>query len=108
VVVEVVRRRVGGSRAGSVGMFAFSMVCVGQVFSLLGTAMKGFALAVWAWEVTGQATALAVVGFFGFAPVVLVSPVAGALVDRWNRKLTMMLSDFGLNRDIKRKKLESE
>ena len=70
------------------------MVCVGQVFSLLGTAMTGFALAVWAWQITGQATALALVGFFGFAPIVLVGPVAGALVDRWNRKLTMMLSDL--------------
>jgi MFS family permease len=76
------------------GMFIFTMVCVGQVFSLLGTAMTGFALAVWAWQITGQATALALVGFFGFAPIVLVGPVAGALVDRWNRKLTMMLSDL--------------
>ena len=76
------------------GMFAFTMVCTGQFFSLLGTAMTGFALAIWAWEITGQATALALVGFFSFAPLVLVSPLAGALVDRWNRKLTMMLSDF--------------
>jgi hypothetical protein len=58
------------------GMFIFTMVCVGQVFSLLGTAMTGFALAVWAWQITGQATALALVGFFGFAPIVLVGPVA--------------------------------
>jgi len=76
------------------GMFAFTMLCVGQVFSLLSTAMTGFALAVWAWQMTGQATALALVGFFAFAPLVLVSPMAGALVDRWNRKLTMMLSDL--------------
>jgi len=75
-------------------MFTFTMICVGQFFSLLGTAMTGFALAVWAWEITGQATALALVGFFSFAPIVLVSPVAGALVDRWNRKLTMMFSDL--------------
>jgi len=75
-------------------MFTFTMVCTGQFFSLLGTAMTGFALAIWAWEITGQATALALVGFFSFAPLVLVSPVAGALVDRWNRKLTMMLSDL--------------
>lgn len=76
------------------GMLTFTIVCIGQVFSLLGTAMTGFALAVWAWQITGQATALALVGFFGFAPIVLVGPVAGALVDRWNRKLTMMLSDL--------------
>jgi len=76
------------------GMLAFTIVCVGQVFSLLGTTMSGFALAIWAWEVTGQATALALVGFFAFAPTVLVSPFAGALVDRWNRKLVMILSDL--------------
>ena len=81
-------------KTGSTKMLAFTIVCVGQFFSLLGTAMTGFALAIWAWEVTGQATALALVGFFSFAPIVLVGPVAGALVDRWNRKLTMMLSDL--------------
>lgn len=81
-------------QTNTLGMFTFTMVCTGQFFSLLGTAMTGFALAIWAWEITGQATALALVGFFSFAPLVLVSPVAGALVDRWNRKLTMMLSDL--------------
>jgi len=76
------------------GMLAFTIVCIGQVFSLLGTTMSGFALAIWAWEVTGQATALALVGFFAFAPTVLVSPFAGALVDRWNRKFVMILADL--------------
>lgn len=76
------------------GMLAFTIIWVGQVFSLLGTAMSSFALMVWAWLITGEATALALVGFFSFAPTILVSPFAGALVDRWNRKLTMMLSDL--------------
>jgi MFS family permease len=93
-MTNAVKDSVVASKTGSTGMFAFTLVCVGQVFSLLGTAMTGFALTIWAWEVTGQATALALVGFFGFAPVVLVSPLAGALVDRWNRKLTMMFSDI--------------
>jgi len=76
------------------GMRAFTVVWVGQLVSLLGTAMTGFALAYWAYLTTGMATALALVGFFAFAPTILVSPVAGALVDRWNRKLMMMLSDL--------------
>jgi len=76
------------------GMVAFTIIWIGQVISLLGTAMTGFALTIWAWQITGQATALALVGFFTFAPTLLVTPFAGALVDRWNRKLVMMLSDL--------------
>ncbi len=76
------------------GMLGFSIVWFGQVISLLGSGMTAFALTIWAWEITGQATALALVGFFSFGPTVLLSPVAGALVDRWNRKLVMMLSDL--------------
>ncbi len=76
------------------GMQAFTVVWIGQLVSLLGTAMAGFALAYWAYITTGAATALALVGFFAFAPTMLVSPFAGALVDRWNRKLMMMLSDL--------------
>src|SRR5262249_39636990 len=34
------------------------------------------------------------VGFFNFAPTVFLSPIAGALVDRWNRKLVMMMVDI--------------
>jgi DHA3 family macrolide efflux protein-like MFS transporter len=75
-------------------MIAFTIVWIGQLVSLLGTAMTTFALAYWAYITTGAATALALVGFFAFAPTILVSPFAGALVDRWNRKLMMMLSDL--------------
>lgn len=75
-------------------MSAFTIIWIGQVISLLGTAITGFALTIWAWQITGQATALALVGFFTFAPALLVTPFAGALVDRWNRKFVMMLSDL--------------
>lgn len=78
-----------------VGMLPFTMVCAGQAVSLLGTAITRFAITIWAWQITGQATALALVGFFSFVPSLLLSPIAGALVDRWNRKLVMMLSDVG-------------
>lgn len=81
-------------RTRPTGMFAFTIVWIGQVISLTGSQMTGFALTVWAWLITGEATALALVGFFAFAPTVFVSPFAGALVDRWNRKFVMMLSDL--------------
>jgi len=76
-------------------MRTFIFIWLGQVLSLTGTAMTTFALTIWAWQVTGEATALALVGFFSFAPAVLFSPVAGALVDRWDRKLVIVLADLG-------------
>jgi MFS family permease len=35
------------------------------------------------------------VGFFAFTPLIIFSPIAGVLVDRWNRKWVMALSDLG-------------
>jgi len=77
------------------GLKGFIFIWVGQVFSMIGSQMTHFAMGIWAWEKTGQATPLALVGFFSFAPLILVSPIAGVLVDRWNRKLVMAISDIG-------------
>jgi DHA3 family macrolide efflux protein-like MFS transporter len=76
------------------GMFGFSVVWIGQIVSLLGTNMTGFAQTIWAYEITGSATALALVGFFFVTPLLIFSPIAGAIVDRYNRKLMMMVSDL--------------
>lgn len=76
------------------GMRGFMLMWIGQFVSLIGTGMTRFALTLWAWELTGSATALALVGFFSFAPSVVMSPIAGALVDRWDRKFAMMISDL--------------
>ncbi|MGB9834703.1 MAG: MFS transporter [bacterium] len=76
------------------GMRSFFIVWAGQVFSLLGSAMSRFALTIWAYQITGQATSLTTMAFCAFGPEVFMSPFAGALVDRWNRKLTMALSDI--------------
>jgi DHA3 family macrolide efflux protein-like MFS transporter len=75
-------------------MVAFTVIWLGQIISLLGTAMSQFGLTLWAYEVTGKATPLALVGFFFIAPQVALSPFIGVLVDHGNRKLMMMLSDM--------------
>lgn len=82
-------------RRGPSGMTAFTIIWVGQFLSLLGTGISRFAITLWAWELTGQATALALAAFFAFAPSIIMTPIAGALVDRWyrQRKLVMMISD---------------
>ncbi len=76
------------------GMFGFSIVWVGQIISLLGTSMTNFAMTIWAYEQTNAATALAMIGFFYVAPMLIASPFAGAIVDRSNRKMMMMVSDL--------------
>jgi MFS family permease len=75
-------------------MRGFVVVWIGQVVSLLGTAMSGFGLTIWVYELTGSATALSLMGFFFVTPMLIISPLAGALVDRSNRKLMMMISDL--------------
>lgn len=55
--------------------------------------MTEFALILWAWNLTGSATALALVGFFSQLPRIPITLVAGLIVDRYNRKHLMMLGD---------------
>ncbi len=75
-------------------MRTFVRIWLGQVISAFGSALGGFALGVWIFERTGSATAFALMGFFAYLPSLLISPVAGALVDRWDRRRTMIVSDF--------------
>ena len=76
------------------GMLGFTVVWVGQIISLLGTSMTGFAVTIWAYQKTNAATSLALLGFFFVAPMLIASPFAGAIVDRSNRKMMMMISDI--------------
>jgi MFS family permease len=75
-------------------MTGFTVVWIGQLVSLLGTSMTNFALTIWAFEQTGRATDLALIGFFFLVPLLIVSPMAGAIVDRHDRKFMMMVSDL--------------
>ncbi|WP_242024419.1 MFS transporter [Trichocoleus sp. FACHB-591] len=71
----------------------FLILWSGQVASVLGTEMTNFAITLWAWELTGQATPLALIFFFTRTPKVIAASFAGVLVDRWNRKQLMMIGD---------------
>lgn len=77
------------------GMFAFTMVWLGQLVSVLATQMTHFALTIWVYEKTGSATALGVMQVVALTPYLLTTPIAGVLIDRYNRKLMMMVSDLG-------------
>ena len=76
------------------GMNTLLVIWAGQLVSMVGSQMASFALAIWAFQETGRASELAAIAFFNWGTTVVVSPFARVLVDRWNRKLTMMLSDL--------------
>lgn len=63
------------------------------MISTIGTRMTVFAITLWAWELTGSATALALIGFFYFAASISIAPFAGVIVDRSNRKRLIILGD---------------
>ncbi|MCA9975409.1 MAG: MFS transporter, partial [Anaerolineales bacterium] len=77
------------------GMRIFTLIWFGQMVSLVGTAMTRFALLIWTYQQTGVATAVALLGFFAFIPYVLISPIAGVLIDRYDRRHIMILADLG-------------
>ncbi|MBC6430912.1 MFS transporter [Nostoc sp. HG1] len=71
----------------------FIIVWIGQFVSSLGSSMTSFATTIWAWEVTGEATSLTLVGFFYLLPTIFIAPISGVIVDRFNRKWLMIIGD---------------
>jgi DHA3 family macrolide efflux protein-like MFS transporter len=71
----------------------FFAIWGGQALSLLGSRLVQFALVWWLAKTTGSATALALAGMMAYVPIVFLGPLAGALVDRWSRRLVMLFAD---------------
>jgi MFS transporter, DHA3 family, macrolide efflux protein len=71
----------------------FFTIWTGQAFSLFGSALVQFALIWWLTQESGSATVLAIATLVGMLPQIVLGPFAGALVDRWNRRVIMMIAD---------------
>ncbi|MEG4574237.1 MFS transporter [Microcoleus sp. N3A4] len=76
-------------------MRVFLLVWFGQLVSLIGSGLTSFALGVWVYQRTGSVTQFSLILLSAMLPSILISPVAGAFVDRWNRRWCMILSDSG-------------
>lgn len=73
----------------------FLLLWFGQLVSMVGSGLTGFALGVWVYQQTGSVTQFSLILLFTTLPGILLSPFAGALVDRWDRRWAMILSDTG-------------
>ena len=74
-------------------MAPFFTLWSGQAASLLGSQLVQFALIWWLTKTTGSATVLATATLVAILPQIFLAPIAGALVDRWNRRLVMIGAD---------------
>lgn len=72
----------------------FLVLWAGQAVSVIGTGLTTFALSVWVYQETGSVTQFALINVLSSAPLLFVSPLAGGLVDRWDRKRTMLAADL--------------
>lgn len=72
-------------------MRIFTLIWLGQLISLIGIWMTGFALDISVFKQTGSATQFALLMLTCTIPPIIISPLAGTLVDRWDRRKTMII-----------------
>ncbi|WP_395025907.1 MFS transporter, partial [Robinsoniella sp.] len=71
----------------------FNLVIIGQIISLFGSAMLRFALSLYVMDITGREDIFA--GLFAISNIpILLSPLGGAIADRFNRRNLMVIFDF--------------
>ena len=74
-------------------MARFWVVFGGQAFSLFGSRLVQFTLVWWLTQESGSASVLALASIMALLPQVIVGPFAGSLVDRWSRRMVLIVSD---------------
>ena len=71
----------------------FLLLWAGELISAVGSGLTSFGLGVYVFQQTGSAAGMALVTLLGFLPTLLLSVPAGALADRYDRRLLMMIGD---------------
>ncbi|NHJ86191.1 MAG: MFS transporter [Asgard group archaeon] len=72
----------------------FAFFFSGQLFSILGSSVVQFVLIWWVTIETESALLLSLAALVGFFPRIILTPIAGVFVDRWNRKALIATVDI--------------
>lgn len=70
----------------------FRLFFFGQGISLVGTWMQAVAMGWMAYRMTGSPFLLGLIGFFGQIPTFILSPIAGVMADRSNRRRILIVT----------------
>ncbi len=73
---------------------SFSALWFGQLISFFGDRVNQVAIAFLVLGLTGSPIAVSAVFLAAFLPNLLLGPIAGVLVDRWDQKEVMVVSDL--------------
>ncbi len=76
--------------------FRFFTIWSGQAVSLFGSSLVQFALVWYLTRETGSATVLATATLVALLPQIVLGPFVGALVDRWDRRIIMIVADSSI------------
>ncbi|MEV0215411.1 amino acid adenylation domain-containing protein [Micromonospora sp. NPDC050695] len=81
------------ARRAMPSLTVFYLIAMGQLVSLIGSGLTGFGMGLWVYQQTGSVSLFATATVLALLPAVVLSPVAGALADRWDRRLIMIVAD---------------
>ena len=76
------------------GLKGLFVIWLGQIIAGIASSITAVALPIWIFSVTDSGMAVGLLEFFFFGSYLLVVLFAGVLIDRYNRKLMMLLNDF--------------
>lgn len=71
----------------------FLVIWIGELISAIGSGLTSFGLSIYVFQITGKASATALVTLLAFMPSLLLGAPAGVLADRYDRRLLMLLGD---------------
>lgn len=66
---------------------------LGQLVSSLGDTVNYIALVVYIYQLTGSGFDLSKLSIYQILPILLISPVAGVVIDRFHRKEILIAAD---------------
>ncbi|MDD5361645.1 MAG: MFS transporter [Ignavibacteria bacterium] len=73
----------------------FIIVWLGQLVSTIGSGLTAFSFGIYVFHKTNTATSYSLIILFAFLPAFLLQPIGGTLSDRIDRRLMMIIGDFG-------------
>src|SRR5688572_6166664 len=73
---------------------SFALLWVGQLISSMGSALTTLAASILVYRITGSAFSVGLMLIATAGPTILIGLIAGVIVDRYDRKRIMLISDL--------------